>query len=615
MLKRDTDAINQAMAPGGWMQQDFHNTAARLEWWNEATFGCFVHWGVYAIAGGEWNGRQSGYAEHLQRVMCFTKAEYTELFVNNFNPVNFDADEWIAAVKAAGMRYFVITAKHHDGFAMNPSDVYPYDIRMTPFGRDPIEELRVACKKEGIRFGIYYSHAFDWEHPDAPGNDWEFKNGGGDKRLFEGPNGLWFNEHPELVEKTARGYVDGKSIPQILELIENYQPDLLWFDTAHKLPISENLRILRAIRQADPNVVVNGRLAPVDGIPTADYINTADRAAEFFSEPGAWETIPTTNESYGYSKVDKSHKPPEHFIRLLAKAAARGGRVLMNVGPTALGEIDGVDLDILKTIGEWMQVNGESIYSTQRSPLCTQPFGETTLKGNKLYLHVFEPGSGSITLGGMLNHVKKAYLLADPAKTPLPIQRLNTFDTEIALPSDLPESCNTVVVVEFEGELLHDKSRLLARQNYLRAFDASHISPALSHGDGKFGRDHISNFTHTEQTVIWNVRPAVFGQYKLNLRYSTRTKEITGAYSIYVNGQQHVRQITSSPSPEEYTTHDFIVELNGEGLPGTATFDIVFRPVDITGEFVHLYGVEMELVQEQQGSAGKEIDDTDTGDA
>ena len=608
--QRDAAALAEALAPGGWLQEDLANTSHRLEWWREATFGCFVHWGVYAVAGGEWKGRRSGYAEHIERVMQFTQVEYKAHFIDQFNPVYFDAQEWIRAVKAAGMRYFIVTAKHHDGFAMYPSQACPYDIRMTPFHRDPMMELREACRREGIRFGLYYSHAFDWEHPDAPGNDWEYTNGGGDRRLFEGPRGLWFDEHPELVPRTARYYVDGKSIPQIMELIKTYRPDLLWFDTAHKLPFSENLRILRAIREADPDIIVNGRLAPVQGIPTGDYLNTGDRAAEFFPTDGPWETIPTTNESYGYSKVDKSHKPPEHFIRLLAKCVARGGNMLMNVGPTALGKIDAADLEILKGIGEWMKINDESIYGASRSPLCVQPFGETTLKGNTLYLHVFERGDGKITLAGVINHIKKAYLLADPGKHVLPTRRLNCYDTEITLPEDLTDSCDTVIAVEFEGELLHDGGRLLSRKNVLRAFDA-YISPELSHGDGKAGRDYLYGWTHPEQAVLWRVRPAAFGTYQLRVHYTTEAPDAQGSYSIFVNGVKRTGQIV----PAKNVHVEFTVELRGEGIPGSCTFDIVFRPEEIKGDFLYLYGLSVALVaQDNPDGTPLDEDETDTGD-
>jgi len=276
---------------------------ARLGWWREARFGMFVHWGVYSSLGGTWHGRAyGGYGEHLQRMAKISIPVYRQEVAGAFNPTEFNADEWISLAKSAGMGYFVITAKHHDGFAMFDSHVSDYNIvKATPFARDPMKELRAACKKYGVKFGFYYSHAFDWGEENAPGNDWDYDNPGGDK-LLHGSD--WWNNYPEFLPN-ARKYVDEKSIPQILELIRNYDPDIMWFDTPHKLPDEENRRIMAAVRQAKPTLAVNGRLIYGMG----DYDSTCDRPAEFPPHDGDWEGIPTTNESYGYNKNDHSHKP------------------------------------------------------------------------------------------------------------------------------------------------------------------------------------------------------------------------------------------------------------------------------------------------------------------
>ena len=252
----------------------------RLAWWRDARFGMFVHWGVYSGLGNEFHGRKGGgYAEHIQRVLKIPVAQYREEVAGTFNPSRFDADEWIRRAAQAGMGYFVITAKHHDGFAMWPTKVNTYNIvQATPFRRDPMRELRDACRKYGVKFGFYYSHAFDWGEADAPGNDWDYNNPGGDK-LLGGAN--WWETRPEFLPK-ARGYVDRKAIPQLRELVAEYQPDILWFDTPHKLPPAENQRILDAVRAMAPGVVVNGRLVRGAG----DYESTADRPAEFSPHEG-----------------------------------------------------------------------------------------------------------------------------------------------------------------------------------------------------------------------------------------------------------------------------------------------------------------------------------------
>ncbi|AHF15524.1 alpha-L-fucosidase [Niabella soli] len=532
---RDARAVHDAI--NGWWTASMKNHDQRIQWWREAKFGMFVHWGIYSLAGGEWKGKKvGGYAEHLMRKEKITRREYLEL-AHKFNPVKFNADEWIADAKNAGMRYFIITAKHHDGFAMYPSKVSDFNIAaQTAFKTDPMAALRAACKKQGLKFGFYYSHAFDWEHPDAPGNDWEYKNPGGDLQLEGGTN--WYNLHPDLLKK-AQKYVNEKAIPQILELIQKYHPDILWFDTPHKLPLSENIRILEAIRKADPNVVVNGRLVRNSENNFGDYKNTADRPAEFYPVTGDWEAIPTTNESYGYSKFDHSHKPVGHFIRLLASAAAKGGNLLMNIGPMGDGAIAPEDQAILKGIGNWMQKNGESIYGTHATPLPMQSWGVSTAKPGRLYLHVFNyPADGKLYVGGLLSAYKKAYLLTDPSKT-LKISRLNKKDVVMELPKTAPDTVNTVVVLELSSPEKFDSVRYLAPNiplTRMLAFDATLMGKGFGFGDGKTDRYYVDGWKSAAQTISWNFRNEQESEYRVVLK-RIRGTNTGGACNILVDGK------------------------------------------------------------------------------
>lgn len=504
--KRDQQAIDEAK--GGWWTQSMKSHEERIEWWRDARFGMFVHWGVYSGPGGEWKGKKvSGYSEHLMRKEKIPLAKYKEEVVKPFNPVDFNADEWIRTARDAGMKYFVITAKHHDGFAMFDSDVSDYNVvDATKWGKDPMTDLAAACKKYGVKFGFYYSYAFDWEDPNAPGNDWDYNNPGGDKNLFGGR--YWYDAQPELLPKAVK-YVDEKAIPQIKELLTNYHPDIIWFDTPHKLPLSENIRILQAIREIDRNVVVNGRLARYAEGNMGDYQNTADRPAEFFPVTGDWEAIPTTNESYGYSKFDDSHKPASFFIRLLANAASRGGNLLMNIGPMGNGKIDSRDLKILRGIGQWMKVNGESIYGTQKSPLPLQSWGVCTQKGNRLFLHVFDwPANGKLVVGGLKTAPKKAWLLKDPSQKELQVKRMEAPELEINLPKIPANKENSVVVLEMGHQFETDSVRLLSAEtnNRLLAFDAKLQGVGFRYGDGKKDRYYVDGWTKTEQSVSWDFR-------------------------------------------------------------------------------------------------------------
>ncbi|WMT39073.1 alpha-L-fucosidase [Paenibacillus sp. D2_2] len=582
--ERDHHEIERAI--DGWWPESLENMESRMAWWREARFGCFIHWGLYSLSGGRWKGSKSvGYAEHLMRMKKISQQEYQEIFIDEFNPLKFNAESWVQSIKAAGMRYLVITAKHHDGFALYPSDAYPYDIRMTPFNRDPLLELKEACAKHDIKYGFYYSHAFDWEHPDAPGNDWEYSNPGGDLRLYEGEGKLWFTEHPELVPRVADNYVDHKSIPQIIELINKYEPDILWFDTPHKLPLSENLRILEAIRKADNRIVVNGRLAVGQGYDTfADYVNTGDRAHEIIPCEGDWETIPTTNESYGYSIDDNSHKPVSELIQLLVKAAARGGNVLMNLGPKGDGAIDERDMVILQEIGIWLDTHGESIYGTTATPLEVQQWGESTRKENMLYLHVFDwPEDGKLVLGGLMNHIHKAWVLSDKSQQSLATRRLNYCDWIIDLPISTPtnsSSC-TVIAVEVAGEPRVCSGRLIGEKgiNVLRSFDAI-VSGGMGYGDGKKGNEYIDNWTSMSQRVTWKIRAYHSMRVKVILKYKA-LDDMGGVVQVELGEKMYQERIETGT---DYTT----VEQEFRILAGKQDLSIVAAQIDGT-ELMRLY--------------------------
>ena len=485
---------------------------ARIAWWREARFGMFVHWGVWSVLQGSWNGKHyMGYAEHIQRMAKIPEAVYHQEVAGAFNPTNFDADAWIRLAKETGMGYFIITAKHHDGFAMFDSKASPWNVvQATPWHHDPMKDLQAACKKYGVKFGFYYSHAFDWGEENGAGNDWDWPNPGGDK-LLHGSD--WWVAYPEFLPK-VRKYVDEKSIPQILELIHNYHPDILWFDTPHKIPPEENLRIFAAVRKADPNIVINGRIfsgANPDWFALTDYINTGDKPGEFAPQDDDWEGVPTTNESYGYNANDHSHKPVAHFIRLLAKAAARGGNILLNMGPRPDGMVDPVDVKIFQGIGEWWNLNGESIRGTTRTPLPRQTWnGESTRKGNTLYLHVFDwPTNGELLVSGLKTDVKRVRILGTPLAT-VNVKRLNEFDCVLTgLPNNAPDAADSVVALECASEPATDTAQLVTAavaKNVLGGLDAKVTAPANYRTGRGAGDAWVVNWTSTNAAARWMIR-------------------------------------------------------------------------------------------------------------
>jgi alpha-L-fucosidase len=479
--------------------------------------------------------------------------EYKNELVYPFNPVDFNADEWILHAKEAGMRYFIITAKHHDGFAMFPSDAYPYDIRLTKFNRDPMKELREAAKRHGIKFGFYYSHAFDWEHPDAPGNDWMYNNPGGDKLLY-GKN--WWLQYPEFLSH-ARKYVSEKAIPQIIELIENYQPDILWFDTPDKLPLYENIGILKAIREVAPDVVVNGRLARFSGGNLGDYKNTGDRAAFFFPVEGYWESIPTTNESYGYSKHDLSHKSVGHFVRLLASATARNGNILMNVGPMGNGKWDEKDILIFKGVGKWLSLYGEAIYGNTKTDLPLQPWGVTTQKAGILYLHAYEwPKNGKLIVAGMSADIDKAWLISDKSKKMLKSTRMNDRDAVIHLPDAAPDTIDAVIAVTLKNDVSAYPVRLLdaGLENILYAFDARLHGNGFSYGDGKPNRNYVAGWKSGEQYLEWTFRTNQTAEFSIYIDYNTAMENENGEVSVTIGDKSFNLKYTSKLEKNGYNS-------------------------------------------------------------
>jgi alpha-L-fucosidase len=464
---------------------------------------------------------------------------------------------------------------------MYPSDAYPYDIRDTSFKRDPMRELADACRKRGLRFGFYYSHAFDWEHPDAPGNDWDYNQPGGDKKLHGAEQ--WYDQHPEMLER-AKKYVHVKAIPQLLELIKNYQPDILWFDTSGKLPFSEQIRIVEACRKADADVVINGRAARGVGRNWGDYTNTGDNPAEVRGTEGDWESIPTVNSSYGYHQHDVNFKTPEFFIQLIAKVAAKGGNTLLNLGPKGDGSIDADSERIFRGIGKWMAVNGESIWGTTRTPLDRQPWGDSTLKGTTLYLHVFTwPSDGKLVVGGLQTDVTSAYLLAEPeVKKSLKIERLNENDLVVHLHRSAPDPTNSVIVLECAGPVKAKDGFLLAANlptNRLLAFDGVAKAKSVRYGDGKANRYYVAGLAAPEDSIAWKVRLNAPATFDVSLTYSTLSTEQTGTYALVAGDQK----LAGGVKPTKNATTLEEVKLGQLQLPAGET-QIHINPVEVRGD-------------------------------
>lgn len=408
--------------------------AKRLVWWTDARFGMFIHWGLYSQWGCHYpstNGTLlNGTSEHMMQHLQIPLAQYAKI-ADVFDPTNFNANEWIAIAKNAGMKYIVITAKHHDGFAMFNSPSSDYNIvKRTPWKRDPVKELADACRKAGLRFCVYYSLGRDWEDPDVP-----TKNGY--------RSNTW--DYPDESKKVFAKYFERKVKPQVRELLTQYGPiGIMWFDTPEMISKAESQELVRLIHRIQPDCIVNARV----GNRLGDYA-VQEQKIPTGGSPQPWETCMTLNGHWGYFLGDENWKPAKTVIQNLVDIVSKGGNYLLNVGPTGQGIIPQGAVDDLQQVGAWMRTNGESIYGTSASPLPERPaWGRVTKKGSTLYLHVFDwPQDGKLVVNGLKAPGKKAYLLSDPEKHSLPVTSSDSA-TAIQLPSDVLESPDTVVVLK-----------------------------------------------------------------------------------------------------------------------------------------------------------------------
>ncbi|MEI6516897.1 MAG: alpha-L-fucosidase [bacterium] len=379
--------------------------AARMKWFDESRFGMFIHWGVYSVPAGEWNGN-TGYGEWFLEETKMPVSQY-EKFAKEFNPVKFNAKEWVRMAKDAGVKYIVITTKHHDGFGMYPSKLTDWCIKSTPFQRDPMKELAKACKKAGITFCTYHS-IMDWHHPDYPNR--------------RGYNDVATGK-PDMDRFTA--YLKG----QLKEIVTSYHPGIMWFDGEWESAWTHErgVDLYAYLRNLDPKLIINNRIgkgrAGMSGMDNGkgvgDYGTPEQEIpATGFGEGAHWESCMTMNGHWGYNKHDNGWKSTQELVRNLINCASKGGNYLLNVGPTSEGLFPDASIERLAGIGKWMKVNGESIYGTTASPFKSLPWGRCTQKAGKLYLHVFDwPKDGKLVVPGLKNTVKKAYLLADGGKT------------------------------------------------------------------------------------------------------------------------------------------------------------------------------------------------------
>ncbi len=354
------------------------NQDPRLDWWRAAKFGMFIHWGVYAIPAGVWNGEHvPGIGEWIMLRAEIPIADYEKL-APQFNPVEYDAEQIVRLAKAAGQKYIVLTSKHHDGFCMYGTKQTDYNIvDGTPYGRDILKDLAEACAREGIKLGLYYSQTQDWHHPNGFGNTWDYDEG----------------------EQDFGEYIDGYVKPQVREILTNYGPiAIVWFDTPRIIERHQSQELLELVHEIQPDCLVCGRL----GNQLGDYATAQDNAIppELQAEID-WETPATINDTWGWKTHDHNWKSTTQLIRNLVEIVSKGGNYLLNIGPDEKGAIPQPSVERLEAMGGWLDANGESIYGTQPGPLQGHASLRTTQTDDAIYLHVFDWGDGEFELPGL----------------------------------------------------------------------------------------------------------------------------------------------------------------------------------------------------------------------
>ena len=505
-----------ATSPDPYANETKEQRDTRMKWFREARFGMFIHWGVYSVPAGTYHDKKIGgigeWIMHSGKIPC---AEY-QSFAKQFNPVKYNADEWVKVAKDAGMKYIVITSKHHDGFAMFNSQASDWNImKASPFGRDPLKELSAACQKHGLKLGFYYSQAQDWNNIGGGvcGKHWDPAHAG---------------SMDEYVAKVA--------VPQVKEILSNYGPiSVLWWDTPCEMN-KERASALIEVLKLQPGIIHNNRLGggfkgdtetPEQFIPATGY-------------PGRdWETCMTLNDTWGYKSDDHNWKSTETLIRNLVDIASKGGNYLLNVGPTSEGLIPEPSIERLREVGQWMKVNSEAIYATSATPFKKLPWGRCTKvltdAGATLYLHVFKwPTEGKLLVPGLKNSVESASLLADGTKL---TSTSGPEGVTLTVPATAPDKVSSTIVLKIKG------APEIELQPLSQEADGSLTLPAteaICHGgdiklESGHGGDNIGYWIHPSDWIEWQFKVTKPGKFDVTAEIGATG---SGSFEITVGDQK-----------------------------------------------------------------------------
>ena len=418
---------------------------ARMKWWRDARFGMFIHWGLYAVPAGEYKGeRAKGIGEWIQAELNIPRDEY-EQFAIEFNPVKYDPAQWVSIAKQAGMKYLVITSKHHDGFSLWDSKISDYDVvDSTPYGKDLLVPLSQECKKHGIKFCVYHS-ILDWHHP-AQYVDPDAEN----PRRGHSRNKIYDDKKTDYVK-----YMKA----HLKELVKKVDPAVLWFDGewVEWWTEEDGKDLYNYVRSLKPDIIINNRVGKgrkgmegkVKGTERVGDFGTPEQWIPATGLSGVdWESCMTMNDTWGYKYFDDNWKSTETLIQNTIDIASKGGNYLLNVGPTAEGLIPDESVVRLKEIGNWMDAFSQSIYETNASPFEKPEWGRFTQKDSIIYSHIFEwPEDGKLTITISSDKIKRVLLIGKFDAEELKVEQVDEGSV-IHLPETKSKEIVPVVVVE-----------------------------------------------------------------------------------------------------------------------------------------------------------------------
>lgn len=565
----------------------------RMGWWREARFGMFIHWGVYAVPAGTYNGRQfPGIGEWIMQKGRIPVAEYKG-YAKEFNPTNYNPDSWVKAAKAAGMKYIVITAKHHDGFALFDSKASDWNVvKASPYGKDLLKPLAEACRKEGIKLGFFYSQSQDWINGGtAAGGNWD-----------------------KAQERELDEYIAKVAAPQVKELMSLYGPDVpavFWWDTPMGMTKEQGGRIAAELKRPPvgfftklfsgepPPPVQNNRL----WMGYAGDFETPEQVIPSMLPDGRdWETCMTMNDTWGFKSFDQNWKSSKALVRNLVNTASRGGNYLLNVGPMADGSIPQPSLERLAELGRWMDVNGESIHGTQPGPFSNLPWGRCTQKidGKKttLYLHVFDwPKNGLLEVPGLKTLPEHISLLAGGGVI---TGALTRSSLTLALPPAPPSPLVSVVRLDFPAPPQIDEGlpRPGADGSILLFAQDAHINPGFAESARKWtahGRTYVSGWIGASVSVAWRLEVARAGEFDVEIEYAG-TKP--SSFTLLCDGVELTAKVEGTPTAISFQT----AAIGRITLPSAGRRQLFVKPVRGGWNALNFVGLKLKPVPLNAGS-------------